>query len=194
MILGILVPDTGQVRVSGELPATAIDTWPGHVAYVPQHVTLLNSTVRANVALGRTLEEIDEAMVWRALERAHLADFLRSQREGIDTLVGENGVQLSGGQRQRLGIARALYTRPELIILDEATSALDAQTESDITETLQSLSGEATLVVIAHRLATVMTADRVDYMQGGKIIASGTFQEIRGLVPDFDRQANLLGL
>ena len=194
VILGILVPDTGQVRVSGELPATAIDTWPGHVAYVPQHVTLLNSTVRANVALGRTLEEIDEAMVWRALERAHLADFLRSQREGIDTLVGENGVQLSGGQRQRLGIARALYTRPELIILDEATSALDAQTESDITETLQSLSGEATLVVIAHRLATVMTADRVDYMQGGKIIASGTFQEIRGLVPDFDRQANLLGL
>lgn len=194
VVLGVLVPDSGAVLVSGEPPSAAIELWPGRIAYVPQHISLLNTTVRANVALGRSRDETDDAMVWQALERAHLAEFLRSQRDGIDTLVGENGVQLSGGQRQRLGIARALYSRPELIVLDEATSALDAQTESDISDTLQSLSGEATLIVIAHRLATVMNADRVVYMHGGKIVASGTFREVRAQVPEFDHQAHLLGL
>jgi ABC-type multidrug transport system fused ATPase/permease subunit len=194
VILGVLAPDAGSAQVSGVSPSQAIRNWPGSVAYVPQHIALLNSSVRENVALGWSPIEIDDDAVWHALERAHLAEFLRAQRDGLETLVGENGVQLSGGQRQRLGIARALYTRPKLIILDEATSALDAQTESDITDTLQSLSGQVTLVIIAHRLATVMNADRVDYLHGGRILASGTFQQVRALVPDFDHQAHLLGL
>lgn len=155
---------------------------------------MLTGSVRENVALGIPSEDIDNSLVWEALERAHLADFLRSSRDGIDTLVGENGVQLSGGQRQRLGIARALYSRPRLLVLDEATSALDAETERLITETLDSLAGDVTLIVIAHRLATVRHCDQVIYLDKGRITGSGTFTEVRAQVPDFDRQAELLGL
>jgi ABC-type multidrug transport system fused ATPase/permease subunit len=115
-------------------------------------------------------------------------------RDGIDTVVGENGVQLSGGQRQRLGIARALYSRPKLLVLDEATSALDAATERIITETLDSLAGDVTLIVIAHRLATVRHCDQVIHLAGGRITGRGTFEQVRAQVPEFNRQAELLGL
>ena len=155
---------------------------------------MLTRSVRENVALGIPSEFIDDSLVWEALERAHLADFLRSARDGVESLVGENGVQLSGGQRQRLGIVRASYSRARLIVLDEATSALEAETERLITETLDSLSGDATLIIIAHRLATVRHCDQVIYMDDGRITGSGTFSEVRSQVPDFDRQAALLGL
>ncbi len=193
-ILGVLLPDSGSVRISGIEPYETVNRWPGAMAYVPQDVAVLTGTVRENVALGIPPEVIDDALVWEALERAHLAEFLKSAREGIDTVVGENGVQLSGGQRQRLGIARALYTRPRLLVLDEATSALDAETEQLITETLDNLIGDATIIVIAHRLATVRHCDQVLYLSSGKITGRGTFDQVRDQVPDFDRQASLLGL
>ena len=132
--------------------------------------------------------------MWEALQRAHLADFLGEYRDGLDTVVGENGVKLSGGQRQRLGIARALYTRPRVMVMDEATSALDAQTERSITATIDEISGEVTTIIIAHRLATVRNCELVLYLHQGRLLASGSFDEVRASIPEFDQQAQLLGL
>jgi ABC-type multidrug transport system fused ATPase/permease subunit len=194
VILGVLDLDTGSVLISGVTPREATQRWPGAIAYVPQSVGLTEGTIRENVALGLPDIAIDDDMVWDALERAHLAEFLRDTREGLDTVVGERGVRLSGGQRQRLGIARALYTRPRLLVLDEATSALDAETEQSITKTLQDLEGEVTTVTIAHRLATIRHADEVLFLREGLIVARGTFDEVRASTPDFDRTARLLGM
>jgi len=194
VILGVLQPTTGRVSIGGVPPAEAIRRWPGAMAYVPQAVALVEGTVRDNVALGLPREAIDDERVWEALERAHLAEFLRSSRDALDTEVGERGIRLSGGQRQRLGIARALYTRPKFLVLDEATSALDAETEVAVVETLRELEGEVTTVTIAHRLATVRTVETLVFMREGLVVASGSFDEVRAAVPDFDRQAALLGL
>jgi len=194
VILGALVPDAGSVSVAGVDPRDASLRWPGAMAYVPQEVSMINGTVRQNVTLGLPHGLIDNDLVWSALERAHLADFLRGSREGLDTVVGEHGVKLSGGQRQRLGIARALLTRPRLVVLDEATSALDAETEEAITLALRELSKEVTLVVIAHRLATVRDCDQVAYLEKGRMLALGTFDEVRRQAPGLDKQAALLGL
>jgi ABC-type multidrug transport system fused ATPase/permease subunit len=119
---------------------------------------------------------------------------VKSLPQGIDTHVGEFGNQLSGGQRQRLGIARALFTSPKLLILDEATSALDGETEALISQTIKELKGKCTVILIAHRLSSVMNADKVVYMDGGKIAAEGTFSEVRKLAPDFEKQAKLMGI
>jgi ABC-type multidrug transport system fused ATPase/permease subunit len=194
VILGVIDPDVGTVTISGVSPRQAIDKWPGAMAYVPQTVALVEGTIRDNVALGLPREAIDDDRVWEALERAHLAHFLRDSREGIDTFIGERGIRLSGGQRQRLGIARALYTRPLLLVLDEATSALDSETEQAIVQTLEELEGSVTTITIAHRLATVRRADQLLYLREGRIVAHGDFSAVRSEVPDFDRQAALLGL
>jgi len=194
VILGVMKPDSGQVTISGIDPRSAIDRWPGAISYVPQAVALVAGSVRENVALGLSGDEIDDELVLEALQRAHLDTFLLNSREGLDTMIGERGFRLSGGQRQRLGIARALYTRPKLLVLDEATSALDAETEQSIMRTLEELEGQVTTITVAHRLATVRYADQVLYLEGGRITARGTFTEVRSQVVDFDRQANLLGL
>lgn len=194
VILGIVEPDEGTVLVGGVSPADAIRRWPGSIAYVPQSVASTNGTVRENVALGLPKETVDDGRVWQALRRARLDAFLADSREGLDTPVGEHGIRLSGGQRQRLGLARALYTDPRLLVLDEATSALDAETEREISETVASLEGEVTVLVIAHRLATVMRADQLAYLENGRVIAYGTFSDVRATVPRFDRQAQILGL
>jgi ATP-binding cassette subfamily C protein len=188
VILGLLEPDSGSVRIGGLPPLDAVDRWPGGLAYVPQQVNLVNGSVRDNVALGLPDDLIDDDRVWESLRRAHIADFLSGNREGLETLVGESGLRLSGGQRQRLGIARALYTRPSFLVLDEATSALDAATENAITETLRELEGEVTTVVIAHRLATIR------HLEEGHVAGQGTFAELRALCPGFEAQVKLLGM
>jgi len=194
VILGVIQPDSGVSTMNGVAPIKAVRIWPGAIAYVPQDITVLDGTIRQNVGLGLPENLIRDELVWEALERAHLAEMLRNEREGLDTVVGEHGVRLSGGQRQRLGLARALYTRPRLIVLDEATSALDAETERAVSEALGELRGSVTLVIIAHRLATVQHCDHVVYLEDGRIKSSGTFDEVRRVQPRFNRQAELLGL
>jgi ABC-type multidrug transport system fused ATPase/permease subunit len=194
LILGVTQPDSGTVRIGGVAPETAIRKWPGAIAYVPQDIAVISGSVRLNVALGLAANDINEDLVWEALRRAHLDQTVLGEREGLDTVVGEHGVRLSGGQRQRLGLARALYTRPRFLVLDEATSALDAETERAVAEALQGLAGEVTLVIIAHRLATIRHCTQVAYLEHGRLLSTGTFEEVRLAQPRFDKQAELLGL
>jgi ATP-binding cassette, subfamily B, bacterial PglK len=193
MILGVLEPEHGQVRIGSVAPVDAIRQWPGGIAYVPQDVALANATIRSNVAFGLPDAAVDDDMVWEALMRAHLVGSLLQDREGLDTLIGERGVMLSGGQRQRVGIARALYTRPRLLVLDEATSSLDGATEQAISRTIAELEGAVTTVIIAHRLSTVRHVDQLVYLEEGHAIARGTFNDVRSLSPAFNRQAEIMG-
>ena len=194
VLLGVLKSNAGDVSISGLNPLEAITKWPGAMSYVPQNVTLANGTIRENVALGYPLEVATDSLVWFALEIAQLSDFVESLPQGLDTPIGERGAKISGGQRQRLGIARAMFTKPKLLVLDEATSSLDGQTEADLSGAIDALQGSVTVVMIAHRLSTVRNADQVIYMDNGKIIARGSFEQVRANVPDFDRQAQLMGL
>jgi ABC-type multidrug transport system fused ATPase/permease subunit len=194
VLLGVLLPDSGEISISGKDPLETIAKWPGAISYVPQDVTISNGTFRENIALGYPPEVATDELVWGALETAQLADFVRALPKGLDTPVGEGGSRISGGQRQRLGIARAMFTQPKLLVLDEATSSLDGQTEADISGAIQGLKGSVTVIMIAHRLSTVRNADQVIYMETGNILARGTFEEVRSAVPDFDSQAKLMGL
>jgi ABC-type multidrug transport system fused ATPase/permease subunit len=194
ILLGVLLPDQGTVQISGLQPQFAVAKWPGAVSYVPQDVVIAAGTIRENVALGYPLSAASEDLVAHALKVAQLEDFIASLPEGADTQVGERGTKISGGQRQRLGIARAMFTHPSLLVLDEATSSLDGETEVGISEAIRALKGSTTVVMIAHRLSTVRDADVVVYLDKGRILATGTFEEVRTAVPDFDRQAKLMGL
>ena len=194
VLLGVLNPDEGSVLISGLPPLLAVAKWPGAVSYVPQDVVIAAGTIRENVAMGYPPEVATDELVMDALKVAHLDKFVAELPHGIDTQVGERGTKMSGGQRQRLGIARAMFTQPHLLVLDEATSSLDGETEASITDAIHALRGSITVVVIAHRLSTVRDANIVVYLSGGKIIAKGTFDEVRKVLPDFDRQAKLMGL
>ncbi len=194
VLLGVLNPDSGSVTVSGLPPLVAISKWPGAISYVPQDVLISNGTVRENVALGYPVEVATDELVMDALRVAQLGEFVAGLPQGIDTPVGERGTKISGGQRQRLGIARAMFTKPNLLVLDEATSSLDGETEAGISAAIHALRGVTSVVMIAHRLSTVRNVDIVIYMSKGKIVRSGTFEEVRKAVPDFDRQAKLMGL
>ena len=194
VLLGVLIPDQGGVQISGLPPLQAVAKWPGAVSYVPQDVVIAAGTIRENIALGYPPEAATDELVISALKIAHLDKFVAALPNGVDTQVGERGAKISGGQRQRLGIARAMFTRPYLLVLDEATSSLDGETEAGISEAFSALRGSTTVVMIAHRLSTVRNADIVVYLSEGKITATGTFEEVRNIVPDFDRQAKLMGL
>lgn len=194
VLLGVLELNAGTVLISDLPPLQAISKWPGAISYVPQDVAITNTSVRENVALGFPMNQIDDAEIWRALSVAQISEFIEALPEKLETIVGERGAKLSGGQRQRLGIARAMYTKPKLLVLDEATSSLDGQTESEISNAIQRLKGNVTVVMIAHRLSTVRNADKVVYMKDGAILAVGSFDEVRSQVPDFDSQASLMGL
>lgn len=194
VILGLHQIETGKVLLSGLPPKSAIECWPGAVGYVPQQTSLENSTILQNIAIGYPLEQVDISRASHCLEVCNLTKLVSSLPDGIHSQIGENGFKLSGGQRQRLGIARALYTNPKILILDESTSSLDGVAEDEISSALLSLKGGITLITIAHRLSTVRNADLVLYMDGGEITARGTFNEVRASVSDFDRQAQLMGL
>jgi len=194
LILGIITPDNGKVTICNIDPATAINMWPGAISYVPQDTIVINGTIRENVSLGFAGNEFDENRIYESLQIAQLDKFVNQLPDGINTYVGDRGVKISGGQRQRLGIARAMFTKPQLLILDEATSSLDGMTESYISESIQAMRGDVTVIMIAHRLSTVRNSDLVIYMDQGKIISTGSFEEVREKVPNFDQQAKLMGL
>jgi ABC-type multidrug transport system fused ATPase/permease subunit len=194
ILLGVHDYMFGSVEISGKKPEAAILAWPGAISYVPQDVHVVNGSVRKNVSLGYPTLSDEHELIRTALELAQLGEFLESVSGNIDHYVGERGTRLSGGQRQRLGIARALFTNPKLLVLDEATSALDGKTEMDISAALKNLSGKTTVIMIAHRLSSVKAVNKVAYMENGKILALGTFQEVRDKIPNFDDQAKLMGL
>lgn len=194
VLLGVLVPNEGSIELSGKSPSISVRKWPGAIAYVPQDVAIVSGTIRENVALGYPLDLATDELVLNAIKVAQLDNFVSELPLGIDTQVGERGAKLSGGQRQRLGIARAMFTAPKLLVLDEATSALDGETEASISKSIDSMRGQITVILIAHRLSTVRSADQVVYMAEGVVKAVGKFDFVRNAVPDFDYQAKLMGL
>jgi ABC-type multidrug transport system fused ATPase/permease subunit len=194
LILGVLDPDSGEISISGMKASSISKTWPGAVSYVPQDVVIANGTIRSNITLGFPEKSGTADMISDAITISQLDGYLKNLPEKEYSKVGDRGAGMSGGQRQRLGIARALFTKPKLLVLDEATSALDGETEANVSEALRSLRGDVTLILIAHRLSTVREADQVIYMEGGRIVATGTFDAVRKAVPNFDRQASLMGL
>jgi len=169
VILGILTPTAGKVMY-GEMDVHKHPLkWSKKLAYIPQSIFLSDDTIRNNVAFGIDEELIDDEKVWEALREAQLEDFVKSQPDGLDSMVGERGVRISGGQRQRIGIARALYDNPEILVLDEATAALDSGTEAAVMEAIDRLSGSMTLIIIAHRLTTIKNCDYVFKVENGGI-------------------------
>ena len=168
VILGLLEPADGKILLDGQDVYQNLPGWSKVVGYVPQSVFLTDDTIRNNVAFGVYEKDIDEDKVWKALEESQLANFIRSLPEGLDTMVGERGVRLSGGQRQRIAIARALYDNPAILVLDEATSALDTETETAVMESIDSLHGSKTMIIVAHRLTTIRNCDRIYEISGGK--------------------------
>ena len=194
LMLGLISPDFGSVAVSGVTPQQAVSEWAGAIAYVPQEIYLKNGSIAENISIGYSPDEYSKDDITRALKIAHLSNFVSTLEFGAETSVGERGARLSGGQKQRLGIARAMFTSPQILIMDEATSALDGGIESDITDSIRELKGLVTVVMVAHRLSTVRYADQVVYMSDGEVLATGTFEQVRSQIPDFDKQARLMGL
>lgn len=168
IILGLLTPQYGKIKADGMDIFKNMDAWHRDIGYIPQTIYLSDDTIRNNVAFGVYEEKIDNEAVVEALKKAQLYEFVEGLSDGLETVVGDRGVRLSGGQRQRIGIARALYHNPEILVLDEATSALDNETEAAVMEAIDSLRGEKTMIIIAHRLTTIQNADVIYEITGGK--------------------------
>lgn len=194
LILGVFEPSKGEILLSNYPPLQSINKWPGAVAYVPQTALIVNGTLQENIQLGFPEGNTNRQLAWEAVQDSNFVDFVESLPGGLDYQVGDKGSKLSGGQRQRLVIARALFSKPKVLVLDEATSALDGQTEFEVSNAVLALKGKTTVLMIAHRLSTVISADKVVYINAGKIIAQGTFEQVREQVPNFDKQAELMGL
>lgn len=169
IVIGVLKPESGDVLVDGRSIYGNLDAWHKSIGYIPQVIYLMDDSIRANIVFGMPEKDVDDEKVWKALERAELADFVRGLKDGLNTEVGDRGVRLSGGQRQRIGIARALYTEPDVLILDEATSALDNETEAAVMDSIEHLQGQTTMIIIAHRLTTIKNCDEVYEVEKGAI-------------------------
>ncbi|WP_018878412.1 ABC transporter ATP-binding protein [Thioalkalivibrio sp. ALE28] len=189
MLLGLLEPQSGTLQIDGKpLTRENVRNWQAAIGYVPQHIFLADQTVAANIALGVPEDKIDHAAVEKAARLANLHDFVIGDLpDGYNTIIGERGTRLSGGQRQRIGIARALYRDPAVLFFDEATSALDNATEKAVMEALHNLSGEKTIILIAHRLSTVRPCSRIYVLERGQLVDSGTWKELAGQSAPFQR-------
>jgi ATP-binding cassette, subfamily B, bacterial PglK len=192
LILGLSVPESGTVRIGGIEPRALRAGDAGLVSYVPQKPGLVSGTIAENIALGVDPADIDRDRIAEVVTSAFLTDFVATLPDGVDSSVGKHADSLSGGQIQRIGLARALYVRPRLIVLDEATSGLDAASEAFVSEGLRALHGDVTVVVIAHRLSTVQHADVVHVIEAGQIVSSGTFPAVRKAVPMIEEYVKLM--
>ncbi|WP_246826183.1 ABC transporter ATP-binding protein [Rothia sp. HMSC062F03] len=191
LILGLIDPTHGQVLKNGEPIQKDLRSWHQRIGYVPQDVFIADCTVTEAVAFGLEPHEIDLERVKYCLEVAALTEVVESLENGLDTKLGYNATRLSGGQKQRMGIARALYRNPSVLILDEATSALDNETEHKITKTIERISKDITVIIVAHRLSTVRNVDQLVYLSNGQIANQGTFAEVQRANAEF---ANLVKL
>jgi ABC-type multidrug transport system fused ATPase/permease subunit len=171
IFLGLLSPSEGVVSVDGEDIATGRRSWQDQVGYVPQSIYLVDDSLIRNIALGIPHDLIDHNAVLRALRAAQLEEFVSTLPLGLETIVGERGVRLSGGQRQRIGIARALYSNPQVLVLDEATSSLDTETERGVMDAVKALQGEKTVVIVAHRLSTVSYCSKIFSIEDARLVA-----------------------
>ncbi|WP_309128018.1 ABC transporter ATP-binding protein [Microbacterium sp.] len=193
LLLGLIEPTGGSITVDGVPLSSVLNAWRAQISYVPQEVSLFDSTVAQNVALSWRAD-FDRDRVRFALEQAQLLPLIDAREGGMDGRIGERGLALSGGQRQRMGIARALYSDPRVLVMDEATSALDTATEAAVTRAIEGLRGSVTTVTVAHRLSTIRNADTVFFMRDGQVAASGTFDEVVATESEFAVQAALAGL
>ncbi|NVK42628.1 MAG: ABC transporter ATP-binding protein [Oceanospirillaceae bacterium] len=193
LLLGLIVPEQGQLLIDGE-PVTKsnLRSWQSTIGFVPQSIFLADSTIRENIAFGLPSDMINDVLVRRAVSIAHLDELVASLPDGLDTRVGERGIQLSGGQRQRIGIARALYNDADVLILDEATSALDGVTEKMIMEAIHGFSGKKTIIMIAHRITTVKRCDIIFMISLGKVIDKGKYEDLVSRNETFKRMAYFL--
>ena len=178
ILLGLLAPDTGEVRVDDRDIQSNLRNWQDQIGYVPQSIFLTDDTLRRNVAFGLPNEQIDDAAVQRAIQAAQLEEFVAGLPGGLETFVGERGIRLSGGQRQRIGIARALYHDPAVLVLDEATSSLDTATEHGVMQAVTALRGSKTILIVAHRMSTVESCDRLYRLELGAVVAEGSSLEL----------------
>ncbi len=187
IILGLFLPQEGELLVDGRpVDKSNMRAWLRTIGYVPQQIFLSDLSVRQNIAFGIDMDKIDDKAVERAAKIAHLHDFIVNElSEGYDTVIGERGLRLSGGQRQRIGIARAMYSDPEVLILDEATSSLDNITEAMVMEAIRGLARKKTIIMIAHRLTTLVDCDVIHFLNQGRITHSGTYDELMKNCPEF---------
>ncbi len=191
LILGVLAPVDGQIRVDGKDIRATLSAWQANLGYVPQALFLIDGTLTENIALGLEPAAVDRAGVERAAAAAELGPLLARLPQGLDTTIGEHGIRLSGGERQRIAIARALYHNPDILIMDEATSALDNTTEAAVIEAVAALKGDRTILMIAHRLSTVRRCDRIVFLKAGTIDAIGTFEELQAQHPEFHEMSTV---
>ena len=178
LLIGLLKPTEGKVEVDKLNINSNLPEWYKKIGYVPQSVYLMDDTIRKNIAFGLREDDIDDALIKQAVEKASLNKFLDNLTDGLETIVGEKGIRLSGGQQQRIGIARALYRDPEILILDEATSSLDNLTEKKIMDSVQSLKRKKTLIIVTHRLTTVNKCDKIFFINKGKITKQESPKEV----------------
>ena len=194
IFLGLLSPTIGEALIGTQPAATWVNENPGKVSYLPQEITLTNGTLLENVCLGIERSEIDWNGFYRAVGRAQLTEVIEHLADGIETNLGVGGTSLSGGQKQRVGLARALYTEPDILIMDEATSALDAETEFEVMNALDDLGLDTTVITIAHRLSSIRKFPRIIYLEDGIVLGDGDLSQIRKKIPRFDNQLNLSGI
>jgi ABC-type multidrug transport system fused ATPase/permease subunit len=178
VILGLLTPEAGDIRVDGKSIYDDLRSWQNLIGYIPQSIFLIDDTIERNITFGVPDDLIDKQRLEKAIQSAQLQEFIEQLPDGLQTVVGERGVRLSGGQRQRIGIARVLYHEREILVLDEATAALDNETESLVSEAIRSLNGTKTMIIIAHRLSTLEHCDRIYSIEKGRIVRSGSYQEV----------------
>jgi ATP-binding cassette, subfamily B, bacterial PglK len=187
LIIGLLHADSGFIKINDEEMHTNLARWQSLIGYVPQSIAMIDAKIRENIAFGLEGNAIDDEKIWSVLKEANLTEFVKDLPHQLDTFIGENGIRISGGQRQRLGLARALYCNPEVLIFDEATSSLDVEAEERITEEIMKLSGKRTLIIVAHRISTIKDCDVIYYMKDGKIVNYGKYEELKELNKEFNQ-------